>query len=151
VAKKWLKRSEPQLPWQPRFLRKSLHCGWFFFCFSPTSSILSRSCFLALTLPRPFHATKYGEQWHPAPRQEVFCQQVEVFPLYSALVRTNLESWVQLWAPQYTRDLDILEKVQQRATKIKGLEHLSGDWSTGVMPPHESLTNQKVALGSPCS
>jgi len=37
-----------------------------------------------------------------------------------------LECWVQVCAPQYKRDREILECVQQRTTKvIKGLEHLS--------------------------
>lgn len=51
-----------------------------------------------------------------------------ILSLYSALVRLHLECCVQLWAPQYKRHMDILEKVQRRATRmIKGLEHFSYD------------------------
>jgi len=56
-----------------------------------------------------------------------------ILPLNSALVRHHRESCLQLWSPQHRRDMELLERVQRRATKmIRRVEHLSYEKELGL-------------------
>ena len=49
-------------------------------------------------------------------------------PLYKSLVRPHLEYCCQVWSPYLSKDINLIEGVQRRATKlIKDIKHLSYD------------------------
>jgi len=63
------------------------------------------------------HQKQHGQQVKGGDSAPLLC---------SPPMRPHLKSCIQLWSPQDRKDMELLERVQRRATKlIKGLEHLS--------------------------
>ena len=61
-------------------------------------------------------------------RNITYTENSLIIPLYKAIVRPHLEYCIQAWNPHLRKDVDMLEKIQRRATKlIPGLRDLTYD------------------------
>lgn len=73
-------------------------------------------------------STVSRSQWDPDLYQNNVASRTReiIFPLCSAQVRLHLKSRDQFWATHFKKDTELMERVQQRATKsVKHLEHKS--------------------------
>ena len=78
-----------------------------------------------LSWVRLYHIINYGFQSQIKSSVASRVREV-ILSLCSALLRPHPEHCVQLWGPQHKEDMEVLEQVQKRATRmIRGLEHLS--------------------------
>ena len=59
-------------------------------------------------------------------RTTTYKEKQLIVPLYKAIVRKHLEYCIQAWRPYRKKDIDRLERIQRRATKmIPELRYLS--------------------------
>ena len=62
---------------------------------------------------------KKGNQILGLIRRTITCRSKEIIErLYKSLVRPHLEYCIQAWRPHLVKDIEILERVQRRATRM---------------------------------
>ena len=61
-------------------------------------------------------------------RNFIYKDKTTVMKLYKSLVRPHLNYCMQVWSPHMRKDIDLIEKIQHRATKlIPSMKHLPYD------------------------
>ena len=63
------------------------------------------------------------------------CKDKElILQLYKSLVRPRLDYCIQAWRPYHKKDINVLERVQKRATKlISGLSEMGYEESLKIL------------------
>ena len=73
-------------------------------------------------------AAKKGNQILSMIRRTFTCKKKIILNMYKSLVRPHLEYCVQAWRPHLKKDINCLEKVQKRATRmIEGYRGMNYD------------------------
>ena len=88
----------------------------------------SLGCWLTRSSTRPSNVRSQHRRpsifW--AASKECSSSKEVILTLYSTVVLPYLESCIQLWSPQYRKDVELLEQVQRKATKmVQELDHVS--------------------------
>ena len=78
-------------------------------------------------------------------RNVTYKEKSLIVPLYKAIVRPPLEYCIQARSPYLRKDIDMLEQIQRRATKlIPGLRDLSYEESLNLLMSTDNTRNAKI-------
>ena len=70
------------------------------------------------TIPYKLTASKGNQVLVVIRRNITYKEKGLIVPLYKAIVRPHLEYCIQAWSPYIRKDIDMLEKLQRKATKL---------------------------------
>ena len=75
-------------------------------------------CYVSMSLQCGIAAAKGNKILGLIRRNIVYKENEQIIPLYNTIVRPHLEYCTQAWKPYRKKNIDILERVQRRATKM---------------------------------